>query len=220
MTLKFKSLTYCLSVSIIVFLVFSACAGNSSPSAILTSWPTKASNASINGLTLTITVESTDYHPGDTISITSDEINTLAKNNLVPAEDSWADNNLILGFSTDTTLSIYPFGLSILKGYYDKSDYTSVIPLESLYDNNAIYLGGPPEQMISYDFEPSSDVAIPKAYRSGDFSPIRMSHTNTITGFWVGTFGHSTYSDFTPGTYTIIGGDMWGAVAILHFTVS
>ena len=217
LTFGFRFSKFWLLGAIALLLVFSACGRTSI--GITDNSPTKDSVASKNGLVLSLEVGSTDYHPGDTISITLDEINTLAKNNLIPAADLWTDKNLILGFSTNVTLSIYPFGLSILQGDYNESDYAAVVPLESFYDMNAIYLGGPPEQMISYDFEPSSDVAVPKVYQSGDFSPISMIHTNTVTGFWVGTWGHAIYSDFTPGTYTIVGGDEWGAIAILHFTV-
>ena len=47
-----------------------------------------------------------------------------------------------------------------------------------------------------------------------------MTDTVTSTGFWTGNRPNATFSHFTPGIYTVVGGDEWGVLAILHFTVS
>ena len=213
---KFSKL--CLSCCLVLVLALPACERSSTrTTTIITNSATKYIVASKNGLALSIGLESTNYHPGDTISIKIDEINTLAKDNLVQGADLWADQNLTLG---GCGVEFYPFGLSILAGYYDESNYSSAAPLVSLYELDAIYQCPAEVGINSYDFEPSSNVAIVMSPGADNSSPINMTHTNTVTGFWMGTWFHATYSDFTPGIYTIVGGDMWGAIAILHFTVS
>jgi hypothetical protein len=169
------------------------------------------------GLSLTLSLNSTTYHPGEQIPITIDEKNTLAIQNNIHAADRWPVEGLNLG--PCGTLP-YPFGISILQGYYDAKSVAAITPLQ-LFDPNAIYSCPAMLAAVSYDFQPWSDVA---AIYPGNPEPYSINMTTKVTsaGFWTVTHGHPTwiFSNFTPGIYTVVGGDEWGALVILHFTIS
>jgi hypothetical protein len=176
------------------------------------------------GLSLTLSLNSTTYHPGEQISITIDEKNTLARENNIRGADRWPVQGLTL--SPCGTL-YYPFGISILQGYYDAKGAVAIAPLQ-LFDPNAIYHCPAILAAVYYDFvfQPGSNVVA--IYTSYDhFTPLSMNMTTTITsaGFWTIpyiTHGHTLwiFSNFTPGIYTVVGGDEWGALVILHFSIS
>jgi len=117
----------------------------------------------------------------------------------------------------------YPFGISILQGYYETKSVAAITPLR-LFNPNARYncpmiLAG----IVSYDFQSESEVAtIHTCYASEPWYSINMTAEVTSAGFWTVTHGHPTwtFSNFTPGIYTVVGGDEWGALVTLHFTVS
>jgi len=168
------------------------------------------------GLSLTLSLNSTTYHPGEQISVTIHEKNILARENNIHGADRWPVQGLNLG----PCRTVYPFGISILKGYYDAKSAGDITPLQ-LFDPNAMYscpaiLAG---VYYDFDFQPWSDIA---TVYLDNFEPysINMTATVTSTGFWTGSRPNATLSDFTPGIYTIVGGDEWGALVILHFTVS
>lgn len=179
---------------------------------------TSTSVIALNGLGLTLSMSSTAYKPGDKVSITVDERNTLWVENNVLRADSWAFQGLTLG--PCGTLG-FPFGVSILQGNYDATNVASVTPLQSLYDPNGIYSCPAPPDFVSYDFQPSSDVAslVPTNPSNYEAVPSSMTYAVTSAGFWTGS-PNATFSDFTPGIYTVVGGDEWGVIALLHFTVS
>jgi hypothetical protein len=169
-----------------------------------------------NGLSLTLSLNSTTYHPGEQISVTIHEKNTLAIENDIPVDNRWPVQGLDLG--PCGTLN-YPFGISIVQGYYDAKDVVGVAPLQ-LFDPNAFYSCPAMARAISYDFQPGSDVAtIYTGYDSEPWS-INMTVKSTSAGFWTGSRPDATFSNFTPSIYTVVGGDEWGALVILHFTVS
>jgi hypothetical protein len=169
------------------------------------------------GLSLTLSLNSTTYHPGEEIPITIDKKNTLAIQNNIHAADRWPVEGLNLG--PCGTLP-YPFGISILQGYYDAKSVAAITPLQ-LFDPNAIYSCPAMLAAVYYDFQPWSDVA---TIHPGNPEPYSINMTTTVTsaGFWTVTHGHPTwtFSNFTPSIYTVVGGDEWGALVTLHFTIS
>jgi hypothetical protein len=171
------------------------------------------------GLSLTLSLNSTTYHPGEQIPITINEKNTLAIQNNIHGADRWPVQGLTL--SPCGTL-YYPFGISILQGYYDAKSAVAIAPLQ-LFDSNAFYTCPAILAAVYYDFDfqPGSDVVA--IYISYDrFTPLSINMTATVTsaGFWTGNRPNATFSNFAPGIYTIVGGDEWGALVILHFTIS
>jgi hypothetical protein len=106
-----------------------------------------------------------------------------------------------------------------LKGYYDAENVADGVPLE-LFNPNSLYTCPAMMAVAFYDFQPWSDIA--DVYASYDHMsfPVDMSRPFTAVGFWTGSRPNATFSNFTPGTYTMVAGDEWGALVILHFTVS
>ena len=168
------------------------------------------------GLSLTLSLNSTTYHPGEQISVTIDEKNTLPIENNIHAANGWPVQGLSLG---PCGTLYYPFGISILQGYYDAKSVAAITPLQ-LFDPNAYYTCPAILAAVSYDFQPWSDIAA--IYTSYDFEPYSINMINEVTsaGFWTGSRPNATFSNFTPGIYTVVGGDEWGALVILHFTIS
>lgn len=168
------------------------------------------------GLSLTLSLNSTTYHTGEQISVTINEKNILPIENKIHAANRWPVEGL--GLTPCGTLS-YPFGISFLQGYYDTKSVVTISPLR-LFDPNAIYTCPPTLAAVSYDFQPWSDIAA--IYRGYGWEPesINMTAKVTSAGFWTGSRPTATFSNFTPGIYTIVGGDEWGALVVLHFTIS
>jgi len=168
------------------------------------------------GLSLTLSLNSTTYRPGDQISVTIHEKNILARENNIHGADRWPVQGLRLG----PCRTVYPFGISILQGYYDEKSVVAITPLQ-LFDPNAVYLCPVMLAGVYYhfDFQPWSDVA---TIYLDNFEPysINMIATVTSVGFWTGSRPNATFSNFTPGIYTVVGGDEWGALVILHFTIT
>jgi len=168
------------------------------------------------GLSLTISLNSTTYHPGEQISVNIEEKNILPTENEVRAANRWPFHGLTL---TPCGTLYYPFGISILQGYYDSENVAGVTPLQ-LFDPNVVYTCPPILAAVSYDFQPWSDSAA--IYTGYGFMPWSRNMSTEVTseGFWTGSYPNATSSNFTPGMYTVVGGDEWGALVILHFTVS
>jgi hypothetical protein len=215
MKLKTTTAKTALLIFTALLLVLSACGTPSSRETGTASHLNTTTTEAGNGLSLTVSISSTDYQPGSTIVITIDESNTLAQANNVPAGDLWPLKGLTLGGCGTLNL---PFGLAILQGNYDITNFSSVTPLQALYDMNAMYSCPMLLHVTSYDFEPSSDFAF---INSGqDFtSRTQIIYACDVAGSWTGGVGHSIFGNFTPGIYTVVGGDEWGTVVIEHFTI-
>ncbi len=88
------------SVVLLVALVVGGCRGPSGPAGTPPSAAfeqTSATVHSVDGLSLTLSLDSTSYHPGDQVTVSIDEKNTLATINMVDAADKWPINGLSLG---------------------------------------------------------------------------------------------------------------------------
>jgi MFS family permease len=168
------------------------------------------------GLGLTMSLNSTEYRSGEHIVVNIGEKNLLPVTNVVRPADGWPVGGLTL--SPCGTLH-YPFGISILQGYYDSENVAGATPLQ-IFDPNSFYTCPVMMAVASYDFQPWSSIA--DIYTSHDVVPYSLNMTTplTATGFWTGSRPDATFSNFTPGVYTLVGGDEWGALVVLHFTVS
>ena len=73
---------------------------------------------------------------------------------------------------------------------------------------------------VSYTFQPWSDIAAIYTGYGSEPDSVNMTAKVTPSGFWTGSRPNATFGNFTPGSYTVVGGDEWGALVILHFAVS
>jgi hypothetical protein len=74
-------------------------------------------------------------------------------------------------------------------------------------------------EINAYAFQPSGDTA--DLFQLGGTDPVLTEEMNVQihpTGYWIGSPGALT--SFFPGVYTVVAGDEWGAIVVLHFTVS
>ncbi len=170
---------------------------------------------SVNGLSLSLSLNSTTLQPGQEIVVTIDEQNTLTAVNYVPASDNWPLKGLTLG--PCGTLN-YPIGVAIFQGYYTCSNILSGTPLQ-LYKPVVYSCPSILSRIDAYAFQPSSDNA--SVFGSCDPNPCfsyNMTSKVSATGYWTNAH-ESAPNNFEPGDYTVAGGDEWGTLVVLHFIV-
>jgi hypothetical protein len=168
-----------------------------------------ASSESINGLSLSLSLDAKTYPPGNKVRIVVDERNTLSTENNVSAADKWSYDHLTLG-ACGTNGAVY--GIAVFQGYYTSADISNVTSL-SLYDYSVAVPCVPPIQIIVYDFKPLRDIYTSQSSTSKAFAEI------DITGHWTGS-PNATLTNFDPGVYTVVAGDEWGGLVVVYFTVS
>jgi hypothetical protein len=177
-----------------------------------------ASTEPVNGLSLLLSTDRTTYQPGQEISITLDETNILSEINNVPVSDNWLYKGLGVAPCDFTS----PYGIAMFSGDYNSSNLSTGTPL-TLYDPHVARLCPTNYPVISYSFQPSLDWA---QVVENPANPInnsqQMKYELTINGYWPDDnfSSNSQLSSFAPGVYTVVGGDEWGALVILHFTVT
>lgn len=186
------------------------------PSSIPPLNTSSTTSESVNGLLLSLSLNATTFQPGQEILVVIDEQNTLATVNNVSTSNSWPLKGLSLG--PCGTLN-YPIGVAIFQGYYTSSNVSSATPLQ-LYKPGTYHCPMILSEINAYAFQPSSDIA--SAYGSCDPNPcltdFEISSEITVTGYWLNG-QEAAPSNFTPGVYTVVAGDEWGALAVLHFVV-
>ena len=174
-----------------------------------------ASSISTNGLSLSLSLNMTTYRPGQEVSIVLDVKNTWPETNHVPVSNNWPYSDLASG---QCDLGA-PYGIAIFQGDYTSSNFSTITPL-ALWDYSLV-VPCPVEIPVNYYvFEPLSDIAT--AFSSEASFPNFNEAINfelTETGYWAGTRPNVTKHNFAPGVYTVVAGDEWGALVVLHFTV-
>lgn len=97
-------------------------------------------------------------------------------------------------------------GFEILQGNYASNNYTNgeALWLQPQHAEGCpgivVMPSGPTPENSSYLFQPLS---------------VRNVISEMYVGYWT-----PNYTQFAPGTYTVLAGDQWGQVAILHFIVA
>jgi hypothetical protein len=176
-----------------------------------------ASSTSANGLKLSLSVDSTP-NVQHQISITLDEINILSEINNVPVSDNWQYKGLGVAPCDFTS----PYGIAVFRGDYTSSNFSTGTPL-TLYDPHVTRLCPTNYPVISYSFQPSLDwVHVIENPANSINNSQQMQYEITIDGYWPDDnyTSNSQLTNFAPGVYTVVGGDEWGALVVVHFTVS
>jgi hypothetical protein len=178
-----------------------------------------ASTSSTNGLSLSLSLDGTTYQPGQEVSIAVDEANTLSEINNVPV----SNNRPYSSLQAAPCDYISPYGIAVFQGNYTTSNFSTGTPL-TLYDPHVARLCPTIYGITSYSFESSSDMAavIEGSNPSPTNSTQQMKYDLTINGYWPDDnfSSNSQLTGFAPGLYTVVAGDEWGAVVVVHFTVS
>ena len=113
-----------LPVALIGLILSTSCASSKIPTITTNSLSTSA-----NGLSLSLSLDSTTYQPGQEISIKVDVKNTLSKTNKISASEKWPISGL--GVGPCGTLN-YPFGVAIFQGDYTVANVSSRDPTSDL----------------------------------------------------------------------------------------
>jgi len=174
---------------------------------------------SAHGLSLSLSLDSTTYHTGQEISMVVDEENTLSSTNHVRSSHNWMLNGLILN---ECGIEYYPFGVAIFQGYYTSLNVSKATSLY-FYNPYAIEHGCPEvSNGQSYDFASLSDNII-SISNDNTYSYNQLKYELVANGYWTKDSTddyNSSFSNFNPGVYTVVAGDEWGALVVVHFTVS
>ena len=177
------------------------------PGGPVPSGPTSASVMSVDGLRLSLQISTAKDSVGGSVLINVSETNT----NPLPLNESAARDWAIAGLRMDICYaSIYPFGVAVYPGHYTELNVSSAAHL-NLYPVAACpllirYISG-------YYFQPSSNVAV---VMPGTGPGVPMASGVAAVGNF--TSGNNV-SYFTRGSYTVVAGDEWGALAFLYFSV-
>lgn len=177
-----------------------------------------------NGLNLSLGIQPSS---SSNFTVTVKDTNALNMvNNLSDAND-WpsfvADGHSIEGSEVLNPLATCgptePVGFAIFRGYYDGGDFWSGNQL-TLDQPRALLCtttaGAPPP---TDRFQPMSDNM--SVYVKGQFYyHDRASLTLKISGYWTGGFSDPVFNKFSPGIYTVVAGDKWGAWTLLYLLVS
>ena len=211
--------------TILAFVIFLAGCANpatQTTSATLTG-VNSGSSKSANGLSLSLSLDSNTYQSGQGVAIIVDEMNTLSKTNNVSISDQWP-----LGESTGLLINmvlcnaeVSPFRIAIFQGEYTSSDFKTAAPL-ILSDPKAIRLCTMFVPPTAYAFKPFSDIAVVSPSGANDSSPQegeQIRAEETLKGYWSND-SISQFNNFDPGVYTVVAGDEWGSLVVLHFTVT
>ncbi|MDE1764542.1 MAG: hypothetical protein KGH88_09940, partial [Thaumarchaeota archaeon] len=140
---------------------------------------------------------------GIDITLDNTSPNMLVKD----SKNTWPVKGLNMG-----PCELDPVGIAIYEGNYSLENVAVARPLQ-LYQNGT-YMCPMLVTVDGYVFEPSSDKAItetPNGNSTGE-----MKYHATFDGF----YSARGFEQPPAGTYTVVGGDEWGHVAIQHFTVT
>ena len=171
-----------------------------------------------NGLSLSISINPQLIKPGYPIHIVITESNMLSKTNNLRVSDKWPIKELSDGICGTEG---YPFGIAVFQGDYTAANILISTPL-ILNNPNVIVQGCVPPvfNVTVYHFKSTSDIATLDGEAINGSATFEMS-TEVIGGIdWVGSFPNAVQQYFEPGVYTVVGGDEWGKMVILHFTVT
>ena len=178
-----------------------------------------ASSKSVNGLELSLSLDSKTYQSGQQVGIYIDEKNTLSKTNTITASAKWPISGLGVG---PCGVLNYPFGIVIFKGSYTAAYISSGVPLQ-IYEPNIYHCPMILTDISSYVFQPLSDNAavFQMSESTASFTAgMNAEFEPAPTGYWASNEVGAAFTNFEPGVYTIVAGDEWGALAVVHFTVA
>ena len=88
-----------------------------------------------------------------------------------------------------------------------------------IFNPSEVYIGTTITAPTSYSFSPFIDVAVLNGREYNSSNAIRLHIEISINRYWPNNESAS-YHNFEPGLYTIVAGDEWGALVVLHFTVT
>lgn len=191
---------------------------------------TSEAMGSLDGLRLTLSVSPSDVYAGDSVNVSISDFNTLAStySPRIVGPPTVGGNPLSVG-----PCSQLPLGIGVYQGNYDSGNISQATQLD-LSQPGLVYLC-PAEFAVAYfSFNAqSNEVTLYSMQPSGQGNSTVTSRmwtvpdvfTENFSGYWTAqnqtcAISCDVFHQFLPGVYTIVGGDDWGQLMIVHFTVS
>jgi hypothetical protein len=166
------------------------------------------SHVATNGLRLSLSVAPSTFSGGGSLNITNGWFNTLDKVNNISSASNWALP--VLESSQVLQCPGTWFELAFFKGYYNMNNITSasLLPLEGPGTPLCPNFSG-----VHFSFQPSSGLLT----STSSFASEQMQGTIHISQYYDQASGK--FVNFPAGVYTLAGGDEWGNVVLVYFTV-
>jgi hypothetical protein len=162
-----------------------------------------------NGFSLNLSLNSTHFVSGSTISFSVWLNNTENQINDLPAQGSWALPSL----AATPCGAALPFRLGVIPGYYGSDNVSLARPLQISYLNSTCPTTAPIGVPQHFIMEPHSLQAIVKS--TTGVQQFDMRATFTANGY-----ASDGNANRFAGTFTVVLGDEWGDIAITHFVAS
>jgi hypothetical protein len=180
---------------------------------------TVQSTTTAEGLRLSLSVTPSETDSGSSFSVDITDFNTLATTNAptITGPPTVGGSTLVVG-----PCSQLPLGLGLWQGYYLAGNLSAAPPL-SLFQPG-IYSCPAEFPVAYYSFSPLSDnvsLYSPQPRSGNTTVPTAMwtmpdAFTQSISGYWT---SQGVFQQFQPGYYTLVGGDYYGQLAIVHFYI-
>lgn len=168
-------------------------------------------------LNLTFSLSQSSLNKGEGLNITVALFNNESHFLMVNVSDNWP---YFLGEQNSMTMGPcggnLPFGIVILNEDYNLTTYSQGSPL-TIYEPG-IYMCPVEYPISSYEFLPLSNHTL---LISSENPPINYTLESSIflNGSWFYVGNQLEFRNFSPGIYTVVAADEWGAVQIVHFSV-
>jgi hypothetical protein len=183
---------------------------------------TVEASSSTLGLELVLSVNSTTIPSEDSIGIATSVLNLQSTANNRTASNDWP----IQGLTSEPCLSLeFPAAIAVFRGYYGMDNLSSGTPLEiwpplscpaQVELNVTSYSFLPKEDIANYSGYPETSSQSSSAKQEG-YTRIALGvsmYASNDTGFY------TSLGSALPYTYTLVAGDEWGQVAVIHFVVT
>jgi hypothetical protein len=165
-----------------------------------------------SGLELHLSLNATSVASGQSVSVTVWVYNPTSSEADASYSGTWAVQGMGVG---PCGAGNFPMGFVIMRGN---------LSLNEVKKGEALQLYGPGTyacpmilmSIQSYVFSPTSSFAA----LEGSCSPSACFTDNMSASMtFSGEYGLLGFSSFAPGLYTVVGGDEWGGLTVLHFSV-
>ena len=174
--------------------------------------PLSATGSGSSGLVLNLSINGSSIAQGHGVGVHISETSSLSTMNNVTAAQDWGTT-----FSLGRCSANYPFGIALFKGHYTLQNFTQGerVSLQSPVQNYLCVR--PPFSTSYYHFLPNSDTAVVQVDLGNQTVTLPMKTSISITGYWT---AEGSFTPLQHGTYTLVAGDEWGALALLHISVN
>jgi len=174
--------------------------------------PVSATGSGSSGLVLNLSINGSSIAEGHGVEVHISETNSLSSMNNVTTSQNWGTN-----FSLGRCSADYPFGIALFKGHYTLQNFMEGerVSLQSPVQNYLCVR--PPFSTSYYHFLPKSDTAVVQVDMGNQTVTLPMGTSISITGYWT---AEGSFTPLQHGTYTLVAGDEWGTLALLHFIVN